>query len=178
VDIRIIAATNMDLKKMIQEKKFREDLYYRLNVVEIAVPPLRERMEDLPELIESIISQLNNDLGTHVNAIEPEVIKLLGEYDWPGNVRELQNIIERAMNFVDSNTLKKDNFDFDFYSGLVKDKNYTGADNPIEEAKRQAEKALIIHTLKKFENNKTKAAKYLKISRPLLYQKINRLSIK
>jgi transcriptional regulator with PAS, ATPase and Fis domain len=178
VDVRIIAATNMNLSKLVQEKKFREDLYYRLNVVEIFIPPLRERMEDLPELIESIISQMNNILGTHVTSIEPEVIKLLGEYDWPGNVRELQNIIERAMNFADSNILKKEHFDFSFYSGFTKGKNYTDVDNPIEEAKKQAEKALIIHTLKKFENNKTKAAKYLKISRPLLYQKINRLNIK
>ena len=180
VDVRIIAATNMDLAKLIREKKFREDLFYRLNVVEIFVPPLRERMEDLPELIESIINQMNNVLGTHVTSIEPDVIRLLGEYDWPGNVRELQNIIERAMNYVEGSTLKKEHFDFDFDidSAITREKIFNEGENPIEEVKKQAERALIIHTLKKFDNNKTKAAKYLKISRPLLYQKINRLNIK
>lgn len=178
VDVRIIAAANTDMTKLAHEGKFREDLYYRLNVVEIVIPPLRERMEDLPELVESIVNQMNNILGTHVTSVRPEVLSMLGGYDWPGNVRELQNIIERAMNYVDGNTLETGHFDFGFYSGITKEKLFAGGENPIEEVKRQAEKALIIHTLKKFNNNKTKAAQFLKISRPLLYQKINRLSIK
>ena len=178
VDVRIIAATNTDLTKLAHEKKFREDLYYRLNVVEIFVPPLRERMEDLPELVDSIVSQMNNILGTHVTAISPEVLSFLGAYEWPGNIRELQNIIERAMNYVEGSSLEKEHFDFGFYSGLAKEKIYAEDENPIEEVKKQAEKALIIHTLKKFEDNKTKVARFLKISRPLLYQKMNRLNIK
>jgi len=178
VDVRIIAAANKDLTRLVQEHLFREDLYYRLNVVEIFIPPLRERMEDLPELVESIVNQMNNMLGTQVNFISPEVMTFLGAYDWPGNIRELQNIIERAMNSVEGTSLEKMHFDFGFYSGLVPEKIYGEGESPIEQVKRQAEKALILQVLKKFNNNRTKAANYLKIPRPLLYQKMHRLDLK
>lgn len=101
VDVQIIAASNRDLQKMIQENLFREDLYYRLHVVEINMPPLRERIEDIPELVGFFIQKKNLQMGMNVREITPNALGLLKGYSWPGNIRELSNTIERAMLFCD-----------------------------------------------------------------------------
>jgi two-component system, NtrC family, response regulator AtoC len=101
VDVQIIAASNRDLQKMIRENQFREDLYYRLQVVEINVPPLRERMEDIPELVGYFIQKKNLQKGMNVKEITPRALEVLKNYSWPGNIRELSNTIERAMLFCD-----------------------------------------------------------------------------
>jgi two-component system response regulator AtoC len=97
VNVRVIAATNRNLRDMITEGTFREDLFYRLNVIHLTVPPLRERREDIPSLIEYFLAQFTRNNGTPVHGISPEAIKLLSEYAWPGNVRELENVIERLV---------------------------------------------------------------------------------
>ena len=97
VDVRVIAATNRDLKQMVTEGKFQEDLYYRLNVIPIVIPPLRERREDIPVLIEHFVEKHRQRTGKRVDAVDEEVVKALQRYDWPGNVRELENSIERAV---------------------------------------------------------------------------------
>jgi two-component system, NtrC family, response regulator AtoC len=97
VNVRVIAATNRNLRDMITEGTFREDLFYRLNVIHLTVPPLRERREDIPGLIEYFLSAFTRNNGTPVHAISPDAIKLLAEYSWPGNVRELENVIERLV---------------------------------------------------------------------------------
>jgi two-component system response regulator AtoC len=97
VNVRVIAATNRNLRDMITEGTFREDLFYRLNVIHLTVPPLRERREDIPALIEYFLSAFTRNNGTPVHAISPDAIKLLSEYSWPGNVRELENVIERLV---------------------------------------------------------------------------------
>jgi two-component system, NtrC family, response regulator AtoC len=97
VNVRVIAATNRNLRDMITEGTFREDLFYRLNVIHLTVPPLRERREDIPSLIEYFLAQFTRNNGTPVHAIAPDAIKLLAEYSWPGNVRELENVIERLV---------------------------------------------------------------------------------
>ena len=97
IDVRVIAATNRDLKQMVSEGKFQEDLYYRLNVIPIGIPPLRERREDIPVLIEHFVEKHRQRTGKRVNAVDGEVVKALQKYDWPGNVRELENSIERAV---------------------------------------------------------------------------------
>ncbi len=97
VDVRVIAATNRDLKQMVTESKFQEDLYYRLNVIPIGIPPLRERREDIPVLIEHFVEKHRQRTGKRVDAVDDEVVKALQRYDWPGNVRELENSIERAV---------------------------------------------------------------------------------
>jgi two-component system response regulator AtoC len=97
VNVRVIAATNRNLRDMISEGTFREDLFYRLNVIHLTVPPLRERREDIPALITHFLAQFTRNNGTPVHAISPEAIKLLSEYAWPGNVRELENVIERLV---------------------------------------------------------------------------------
>src|SRR5690606_28627802 len=97
VDVRVIAATNVHLEKAIQEKRFREDLYYRLNVLPISIPPLRFRKEDLPLLANHLIKKFNQEYGRNVEEIDEEAVQALMDYDWPGNVRELENVLGRAM---------------------------------------------------------------------------------
>ena len=109
-DVRIIAATNLDLKKATQEKQFREDLYYRLNVFPIYLPPLRERKEDIPLLVEHFIKIYQKELGKTVEGISQEVLDILTKYDWRGNIRELENVIERAIVLFDDGFLSADLF--------------------------------------------------------------------
>ena len=101
IDVRIVAATNTDLKRAVAAGTFREDLYYRLNVVPIAVPPLRARIEDLPRLVDHFVRRYNHELNKHIQGFTPEALTLLASYAWPGNVRELQNIVERTMVLVE-----------------------------------------------------------------------------
>jgi transcriptional regulator with PAS, ATPase and Fis domain len=97
IDVRVIAATNRDLKQMVAEGKFQEDLYYRLNVIPIEIPPLRARREDIPVLVEHFVEKHRQRTGKRIDRLEDEVVKALERYDWPGNVRELENTIERAV---------------------------------------------------------------------------------
>lgn len=101
IDVRVIAATNRNLEEMIKEKTFRQDLYYRLDVIGINLPALRERKEDIPDLVEYFIKKLNIKLNKNILGISNDALNLLQQYQWPGNIRELENIIERAMNFCD-----------------------------------------------------------------------------
>ena len=106
VDIQILAATNRPLKKMIEEGRFREDLYYRLKVVDLHLPPLRERKDDIPALIGHFIRRLNPQMGKQITDISPQAMAALKAYDWPGNIRELRNALERAMLFCDTNRIE------------------------------------------------------------------------
>lgn len=105
VDIRIICATNRDLKQEIEKGRFREDLYYRLNVITIEVPPLRRRREDIPLLVDYFLKNIGRDWGVEIESVEPEVMEYLTRYEWPGNVRELQNVVERMISMADGNTI-------------------------------------------------------------------------
>ena len=107
VDVRLISATNRDLKKLIEEGKFREDLYYRLNVVHINLPPLRERREAIPLLVSSLIENLNKEKGYHIKGISKGAMHILLNYSWPGNVRELENTIESAMAMARKNIIEE-----------------------------------------------------------------------
>lgn len=106
VDVRIIAATNKNLEKMLEENRFREDLYYRLNVIRLELPPLRERIEDIEILTNSLIAKYNPILGCQIDGATPEVLEVFQQYWWPGNIRELENLIERTMNFVNKGTIE------------------------------------------------------------------------
>lgn len=180
IDVRVIAATNQDLKELVKRGSFREDLYYRFNVIEIRIPPLRERLEDLEELIVSTLEDLNDSLGLCVTGVDKSAIDLLKSYHWPGNIRELHNAVERAMNYTSGPLLTAKDFDLDKVeerSELISYIEDHNSNNPIEQVKRKAERDLIISALERFDHNKTKTAEYLNISRPLLYQKIKRLDI-
>ena len=106
VDVQIIAASNRDLNKMIEEKTFRDDLYYRLRVVDIDIPPLRERLDDMPEMVGFFIKEINMERGLNITGVSPQVIRAFQKYSWPGNVRELRNIIERASIFCNGETIE------------------------------------------------------------------------
>ena len=177
VNVRIVAATNHDLRELVNKGEFREDLYYRLNVFPIVIPPLSERLEDIPELVEHRVQELNRELGKNISHIEPEVYKHLQEYDWPGNIRELQNRIEAAMNYATGDVLKVEHFNFRVDNSKINLDVVNRFDNPIEAVKKEAERKLINEVLIKFNYNKTKTAEYLKIPRTLLYQKMKRLGI-
>ncbi len=110
VDVRIIAATNEDMGLLCEEGKFRRDLFYRLNVFPVRIPPLRERANDIPRLAESFINQFNGLLNTEIKGVHPQVLDTLLEYDWPGNVRELENVIERACILETGDVLLPDSF--------------------------------------------------------------------
>lgn len=178
VNVRVIVAANQDLRELVREGKFREDLYYRLNVFPITVPPLRERLEDIPELVEAKIQDLNKELGRNISTVEPGVYRKLQDYNWPGNIRELYNRVEAAMNYAEGDVLRKEYFNFRADNSKINLDELNQFENPIEEIKREAERKLINEVLRQFDYNKTKAAAYLKISRPLLYQKMKRLGIK
>ncbi len=179
VDIRIIAASNTSLEQEVINGNFREDLYYRLNVVKISVPPLRERKEDIPELVDGLIKKLNSTLGTYVQSVSSSALKLLQQYDWPGNVRELQNALESAITIADSPVLRKD----DFYelSTRIKAKKYKrlilNKSHSLQSAKAEFEKSLILEALELCNNNYSQTAKMLDISRTMLYKKIEQYDI-
>ncbi|MDI6600507.1 MAG: sigma 54-interacting transcriptional regulator [Thermoanaerobacteraceae bacterium] len=181
INVRIIAASNESLERMVKEKKFRSDLFYRLNVIKIVIPPLRERKEDIPLIVDNLIDKLNYQLGMYIPGISDEAKRNLMEmeYDWPGNVRELQNIVERAMNESDGEVLEWEHFSNYFNRNKLKENYKTQRKNAfsIKDMKENLEKDLIIETLSNCDNNKTKAAKILGISRTLLYKKLKKYGI-
>lgn len=168
VDVRFIAATNRDLKLEIAEGRFREDLYYRLNVVNIHVPPLRERREDIPLLAATFLHEFSQENGKLVDGFEPRARQALYTYDWPGNVRELRNCIESAVVMSSSNLIGIDDLPPGPRSTQEKKEIHIPALSTIEEA----EKIIIAETLAMLGGNKTKTAEVLKIGRKTLYQKI------
>lgn len=178
VDIRVIAATNQDLWKLVEEGRFRKDLYYRLNVVEIDIPPLAQRREDISILAQHQLHRLSRQMAKRVEGISDEVLALLEAYDWPGNVRELNNILERAMNRCQGDVLEvKDLGDFvDKVLNQHVDVDWED-ENPLEKVRMQAEKAAILEALEVTGGNRSKAAKLLKISRTSLYDKLEKYHI-
>jgi len=179
IDVRIIAATNTDLKEMVDKGKFREDLYYRLNVMEIKMVPLREIKSDIPVISYELVNKFNKSMGTGVKAIDEKVMKKLKTHHWPGNMRELHNCIETAMNYAEGDTLMAEHFRFSplDITSLMPIGIFAVKDNPIEEVKKKAEISIITQALEECNGNKTKAAELLKISRTLLHQKLVRLGV-
>ena len=179
VDIRVVAASNTSLEDQVASGKFRQDLYYRLNVVRIKVPPLRDRKEDIPLLVDGLIKRLNKNLGTYIQSVSSSAMKLLMQYSWPGNVRELQNALESAMNVADSPILRKEDFfelntkirTKEYRKMLLKDK-YN-----LQNAKADFEKSIILEVLEICKNNHVQAAQMLDISRTMLYKKIAQYGI-
>ncbi|MCB9667613.1 MAG: sigma-54-dependent Fis family transcriptional regulator [Myxococcales bacterium] len=172
VDVRVIAATTRDLRREIEEKHFREDLYYRLNVLQIAIPPLRDRKEDVMLLIEHFIDKSNKRLGTRIHGLSPRTLKLLIDYSWPGNVRELENVIERACVLAEHDVLSEDDLPDRLREGhdpvaLA----LSGKELSIKKTVRHIEEALIRRALEKTKGNRTAASRLLEIShRALLYK--------
>ena len=172
VDVRIIAATNRDLKKAVEEGKFRDDLYYRLNVISIQIPPLRERKEDIPLLVHRFIEKCNIELGKRVEKISEEALKTLMKYDWPGNVRELENVIERAMVITKGTLIKPE--DIQISAEPSKEIRVEGEDRSL----RAVERAHIQRVLEENDWNIQRSAQILGIDRVTLYKKIKKYGLK
>ncbi len=173
VDVRLIAATNRDLKREITEGRFREDLYYRLNVVNIHVPPLRERREDIPLLAMAFLREFADENGKQIEGFDPRVRQALYAYDWPGNVRELRNCIESAVVMASGKLITLD----DLPPGPRSSGEARTISIPAFSSLEEAERIIISETLALVGGNKSKAAEILKIGRKTLYQKIAQYGI-
>jgi transcriptional regulator with GAF, ATPase, and Fis domain len=191
VDVRLVAATNSDLKKEISAGAFREDLYYRLNVVPIRLPALRERAQDISLLVKHFIEKFNLRLKKNVIGIEPEAEKLLGSYPWPGNIRELENVIERAVLFSDGAQLKSADLPPEVREGSTSVRasvasqpaqsdagGIDGLKEQVKAAMSRLERELIIKALDQTGGNVTHAARLLKISRKGLQLKMKELGLR
>ena len=168
VDVRILAATNRDLQKAIRENRFREDLYYRLNVISIHVPPLREKKEDIPLLAETFIRRYCLEMNKEEVKIAPTALKLLLDYDWPGNVRELENVIERALVIGQGKEIAADDLPFS-RKELVPEK--------LPKSLKIMEQMHIERILEETDWNISRAARELDIDRQTLYNKIEKYKI-
>jgi DNA-binding NtrC family response regulator len=173
VDVRIIAATNRDLKRAVEEERFRQDLYYRLNVITVTLLPLRERKEDIPLLVERLLEQLGSELKRPVEGVSPEAMAILLAHAWPGNVRELRNVLERAIVVSDVPVLEARHLGLNLQEGA--------GSGPMPEhpaSLEEIERQYIGSVLKQSGGNVTQAARILDIDRVTLYAKIRKYGLK
>ncbi len=174
VDVRIISASNQDLNELIKEGRFREDLYYRLNVIKINIPPLCERKEDIPLLIEHFISKLNAIKGKDIKGVSEEVMRLLINYSFPGNIRELENILEHAHVLCRGNIIEIKHLPLEFLEKQTHNRSYISYEiKPLD----STEASIIKETLKRCGGNRVIAARELGIGRSTLWRKIKKYGI-
>jgi DNA-binding NtrC family response regulator len=173
IDVRIISASNRDIRSMIREGRFREDLYYRLKVIDIELPPLRERKEDIPLLVEHFISKFSGETKRKISGVSEDALKLLSNYSWPGNVRELENVIQRAITLTQYETIRPD----DLPSSMFQEIRQNVLDKGFREKYSidQLEKEYIRKILIEVGGNKSKAAEILGLDRKTLYRKLEEL---
>ena len=169
VDFRLIAATNRNLESMVSEGRFREDLYYRLNVFSIPVPPLRERREDIPLLVEHFLQRFVRSMNKPLTGVTKEAMDLLVAHDWPGNVRELQNAIERAVLVCRTKDVRPE--DLPFHAGKIEELT-------ASKALAAVEREHIKRVLEETHGNVSQAARLLEIDRVTLYNKIRKYELK
>ncbi len=174
-DVRLVAATNKDLPRLVREGTFREDLYYRLRVVEILLPPLRERATDIPALALKFLQEFARQNGKKVTEYTPEALEVLSRFDWPGNVRELRAAVEHAVVFSTQEQIQVKDLPVALRETFQEGMDLTAAAGPLSVANN--EKQLIIQALKKTNGNKTEAAQHLGMSRRTLHRKIVRFGI-
>lgn len=175
INVRVIAATHKNLEKEVEHGNFRQDLFFRLNVTPIKIPPLRERKEDIPLLVKHFTKKISHQMNKHIEDIHPEVIDIMCKYNWPGNVRELQNILQQAINLCDSKLLALEHLPDSIKNvpTITSTLYSTKALKSLEELEAEA----IYKTLKVFKGNVTKTAKILGIGRNTLYRKIKKYGI-
>jgi DNA-binding NtrC family response regulator len=176
IDVRIIAATNADVPAAVAAGSFREDLYYRLNVVHLTVPPLRERVGDIPLLVAHFIRRYNHEFGKRIQGLSPQALEALSAYRWPGNVRELQNVIERSIVLVDGPLIGVDDLPLELSLGA------SGVSRTevlhLNEASDRFERQIVLRTLDRVEGNVSEAARALGIHRNSLKAKLDRWKIR
>ncbi|MGF2614729.1 PAS domain-containing protein [Rossellomorea vietnamensis] len=172
VDVRIIAATNRPLEKMMEEKRFREDLYYRINVIPFTVPSLRERVDDIPALAKKFMDKSAEKSGKRLKGLQPEVLQIFNQYSWPGNIRELENVIEASTYFTSGEMITVESLP----AYIKGNQTYKFDEKSLKEILEETEKKVIEQTLKSHSDRRS-AAKALGISKSSLYEKINKFRI-
>ena len=174
IDVRVLAATNRNLQKEIEAGRFRDDLYYRLNIMEIHIPPLNERPEDIPLLMDHLIKKHNPELKRNFTGADDEVIRILMTLSWKGNVRELDNVIEHTMILAEGDRITLDDLT---PSIVASSQNHPAFTYDLKDALRQFEKQHILRVLDHVGQDRKEAAKLLDISLSSLYRKIEELGI-
>lgn len=180
VDVRIIAATNTDLEELIHQKAFRKDLFYRLNVIKIELPPLRERKDDIPLLVKHFIGVYGRENNKEIEGVSVDVLELLMNYDWPGNIRELENLIERAAVLSRSKLITRDNLPPFLISSREEAAGaltFASEEMTLHEQLQEYQKKVILATLKKTKGVQNKAAQILGLKPTTLNEMIKRLKI-
>ncbi len=175
VDVRLVAATNRDLRAALEEGTFREDLYYRLNVVPIDIPPLRQHKDDIPDLVQLFLARFARESGKEIASVSPAAMQILMDFHWPGNVRELENIIERSCALANGPTLQASDIHLDVYRA----KPGGASDNflPPGQTLEQWEDEMIREALKRANGNKSQAARLLGLSRNALRYRLTKIGI-
>jgi two-component system response regulator HupR/HoxA len=178
INVRIIAATNKNLEQLVQQKIFREDLYYRLNVFPIVIPPLRDRRKDIPDLVHHFIYKFAHRVGKNIKSVEQDALDMLVRADYPGNIRELENEIERAVTMADDeSTITTELLSPRFYETVSPRSEQTPVDESFKDQVDNLEAKMIIAALKETNGNILKAAEKLQLSRAGLHKKLKRLNI-
>ncbi|MGE5702010.1 MAG: sigma 54-interacting transcriptional regulator [Clostridia bacterium] len=190
VDVRIITATNRDLKQLVEQKKFREDLYYRIHVIHLHLPPLSARTEDIPVICNDLLIKINERIKKSIKGLTPEVLHIFLKHPWPGNVRELENVLERAAHFCDSSWIEPKHLPADLLdepvlpqTSVTKTSSHPKpflSDEPLLNRRQlveETERKALLLALQKEHGNRTKAAALLGISRAALYQKLRKYKI-
>ena len=172
-DVRLIAATNKNLKEMVREKRFREDLFYRINVFPIDIPPLRERRSGLYSIVMDILPDVCNRLGIEPLVLSSQAYKKILQYPWPGNIRELENVLEKAAILSDGKIILPDDV-------LLPDAadSFMAVPATLQEIKESAERNAIVNALRLYQGDKEKAAEYLAIGRTNIFDKIKKYHIR
>jgi len=176
-DFRLIVATNVDLEKAVKEGRFREDLYYRVNVIPIRMPPLRDRIEDLPELARLFVHRYRTKFRKPVKGISASALKILATYWWPGNIRELENLIERLVAVTDKEWITDEDLPLEYHFAKL-DSNPPGGETLFQEACDTFERNFIIRALEKADWNVTATARYLGLPLSTLKHKMSRLDLR
>jgi two-component system nitrogen regulation response regulator NtrX len=177
-DVRIIAATNKDLNTLVQDGKFREDLYFRLNVLSIVVPALRERAEDIPLLVDYFLKKFSQENNRKNISVTGAVLTQLSSYHWPGNVRELRNLVERMVIMSDGDLIDVDQLPENFFSSQMNVRSAFRQNQSLREVRDQVEGEYIRFCLERFEGNVSKTARFLGVDRTYLYKKLERFGLK
>lgn len=177
VDVRLICTTNQDLAQMVEQGTFRRDLYYRVNIVSLRIPPLRERREDIPLLVHHFIRKFCDDMEMNIDGVTPEAMALLQQYDWPGNIRELENCIERAFNYAVSGTLDTGHFSGLTAAGSGSPAAAEKALSPYEKARQDAGRQAMEHALAACGGNRSRAVRLPGMDRTSFYKKLHQYGL-
>ena len=176
LNARIIAATNKDLEQEIKAGRFREDLFYRIHVINIPLPPLRERMEDLAPLISYFIKNLNVKFKKNIKSVSPAAIKLLSNYRWPGNIRELENVLEHAFVVCHKDMIDTEHIPERLWKSL-ETKTGNSKSNPIDTPLKDAEKQILLSNLQKYDGHRGQTAAALGIDKTTLWRKMKKFGL-